>query len=200
MKKIPTLYKRNHDGDHQVYDEIVPGNRWVMMGEGRVTEKIDGTACLYQEDIWYKRHDRKLIKKTGNYKPAPEDWIACQESPDEQTGHWPGWVPVKEDNPADKWHIEAIEKLSSPPPPNGTYELIGPKVQSNPYGLDSHQLILHGADEIIGAFMTMDFTGIRAYLCLTEIEGVVWHHPDGRMCKIKRRDFGFKWPVESTGD
>ena len=26
------------------------------------------------------------------------------------------------------------------------------------------------------------------------VEGIVWHHPDGRMVKIKRKDFGFKWP------
>lgn len=25
------------------------------------------------------------------------------------------------------------------------------------------------------------------------IEGLVWHHDDGRMAKIKRRDFGLKW-------
>ena len=26
------------------------------------------------------------------------------------------------------------------------------------------------------------------------IEGIVWHHPDGRMVKIKARDFGLPWP------
>jgi hypothetical protein len=26
------------------------------------------------------------------------------------------------------------------------------------------------------------------------MEGVVWYHEDGRMVKIKRRDFGLKWP------
>ena len=25
------------------------------------------------------------------------------------------------------------------------------------------------------------------------LEGIVWHHPDGRWAKIKRRDFGLKW-------
>ena len=28
-----------------------------------------------------------------------------------------------------------------------------------------------------------------------DIEGIVWHHPDGRMAKIKRRDFGLSWPI-----
>ena len=26
-------------------------------------------------------------------------------------------------------------------------------------------------------------------------EGIVWHHPDGRRAKIKRRDFGHPWPL-----
>jgi hypothetical protein len=26
-----------------------------------------------------------------------------------------------------------------------------------------------------------------------DIEGIVWHHPDGRMVKIKKKDFGYKW-------
>ncbi|GGH67162.1 hypothetical protein HNQ91_001716 [Filimonas zeae] len=37
------------------------------------------------------------------------------------------------------------------------------------------------------------FEGIRTFLESFEGEGVVFHHPDGRMCKIKRRDFGMKW-------
>jgi hypothetical protein len=27
---------------------------------------------------------------------------------------------------------------------------------------------------------------------ITNIEGIVWHHPDGRMAKLKLRDFGVK--------
>ena len=36
------------------------------------------------------------------------------------------------------------------------------------------------------------FAEIREYLEHATIEGIVWHHPDGRMVKIKRKDFGFK--------
>lgn len=38
-----------------------------------------------------------------------------------------------------------------------------------------------------------DFEGIKGFLAENVIEGLVWHHPDGRMAKIKRRDFGLKW-------
>jgi hypothetical protein len=35
-----------------------------------------------------------------------------------------------------------------------------------------------------------DFVGLREYLSGRDIEGVVWHHPDGRMAKLKGSDFG----------
>jgi hypothetical protein len=37
-----------------------------------------------------------------------------------------------------------------------------------------------------------DFDGLREYLAGKDIEGIVWHHSDGRMAKIKLRDFGHK--------
>jgi hypothetical protein len=40
-----------------------------------------------------------------------------------------------------------------------------------------------------------DFDGLRDWLSLVNIEGLVWHHPDGRMAKIKLRDFGLKRPA-----
>lgn len=30
---------------------------------------------------------------------------------------------------------------------------------------------------------------LRGYLLMHTFEGIVWHHPDGRMAKLKRRDF-----------
>jgi hypothetical protein len=77
-------------------------------------------------------------------------------------------------------------------PHEGTYELVGPKVQGNPYHLEVHKLIRHGADLIDAP---RDFDGLRVWLSEHTIEGIVWHHPDGRMAKIKRRDFGLSWPA-----
>jgi hypothetical protein len=36
------------------------------------------------------------------------------------------------------------------------------------------------------------FEGLRTWLAENDVEGIVWHHPDGRMAKIKARDFGLK--------
>lgn len=181
MKKIISLFQRNYDGDHLVRDEVTPGAEWVVAGEGKATEKQDGTCCMVKEGLLFKRYDAK------NGKPPPHNFTPAQE-PDEKTGHWPGWIPIG-DGPEDKWHREALER-SSTYLSDGTYELIGPKVQGDPYKLPFHILIRHG-DQFIQAPRT--FNEIREFLKETEIEGIVWHHEDGRMVKIKAKDFGMPW-------
>ena len=39
------------------------------------------------------------------------------------------------------------------------------------------------------------FEGLRDYLEKHEIEGIVFWKDGEPQCKIKRSDFGFKWPV-----
>lgn len=191
MKKIPSLFQRNYDGDRLVRDEVVPEAAWVIAGEGKATRKWDGTACMIRSGKLYKRYDAK------QGKTLPAGWEPCEEAPDPHTGHWPGWVPV-EMGAEDRWYREAFTEFEGGPPDgDGTYELVGPKVQGNPEGFDRHRLIPHG--EYILADVPRDFVGIRAYLSREEIEGIVWHHPDGRMVKIKRRDFGWPWPVGNPG-
>lgn len=41
----------------------------------------------------------------------------------------------------------------------------------------------------------LSFEGIRRGLELAAIEGIVFWHEGAPLCKIKRSDFGFKWPV-----
>jgi hypothetical protein len=63
-------------------------------------------------------------------------------------------------------------------------------VQGNPEGLDAHTLIPHGGEK--WPEFPRNFNGIRLHFERMNIEGVVWHHPDGRMVKIKTGDFGLK--------
>ena len=182
MEKIISLFKRDYEGNRQVYDEVVEGAEWVIDGEGVATEKIDGTACLVRDGKIYRRYDAK------HGKTPPPDFEPAQD-PDPVTGHWPGWIPITE-RPEDKWHRDAFENC--PSLPDGSYELIGPKVQGNKYQLSQHCLRRHG-DAILHD-VPRDYKGIKSYFeDLTRIEGIVWHHPDGRMVKIKRRDFGLHW-------
>lgn len=181
MRKIPSLFQRNYETDRLVRDEIVPGCEWVIEGEGVATVKVDGTACMIRDGNLYKRYDRK------GGKPAPEGWEPCQPEPEAQGGSWPGWVPVG-DGREDRWHREAFETDSDWT--DGTYELIGPKVQGNSEGMERHWLMRHGA--LVLEDFPRTFDAIRDEIARLGIEGVVWHHEDGRRAKIKGKDFGIK--------
>lgn len=198
MQKIISLFQRNYDGDRQVRDEIVPGAEWVMVGEGVATRKFDGTCCMVRGGKLFKRYDAKQGK-------TPPDGFEPAQEPDPVTGHHPGWLPVG-DGPEDRWFREGFEfrtgqamQYGTGPLRDGTFELVGPKVQGNPERVGHHDLVRHG-DWIVGDSLAADprkwdqcprdFNGIRDYLASHDVEGIVWHHDDGRMVKIKAKDFG----------
>jgi hypothetical protein len=180
MNKIPTIFIRDLSKQPAlVTTEWHPDCLWVRDGEGIPTVKYDGTSCLVRDGKLYKRRE---LRGTDT-PPASFELVGF----DDVTGKSVGWVPVG-DGPDDRWHREAMEIKAWE---NGTYELIGPKVQGNKNHASRHTLIRHGCDPIADDPRT--FEAIREILSLIEIEGLVWHHPDGRMAKIKRRDFGLKW-------
>ena len=181
MKKTVSLFQRNYDGDRLVRDELVPGAEWVAAGEGVATRKFDGTCCLVRDGKLFRRYDAKAGKE------PPVGFEPAQPEPDANTWHWPGWVPVG-DGPDDARHREAWERPRQGD--EGTYELCGPKVQKNPEGFDCHVLVKHGAEVLHDCPRT--FEALREYLSDGAIEGVVWWHPDGRLVKIKGKDFGIK--------
>lgn len=182
MKKIPSVFQRNYDTDRLVRNEVTPGCEWVLAGEGTPTEKLDGTCCLLREGVLYKRYELR------RGKIAPVGFEAAQE-PDPATGDTPGWLPVGA-GPEDQWFREALANVL--PGTSGTFELLGPKVQGNPYHLSRHDLFRHGSAHLD---VPCDYHSIQEWLSVRQIEGIVWHHPDGRMAKIKRRDFGYAWPI-----
>lgn len=179
MEKIISLFQRNYDGDHLVRNEIVPGAGWVLDGEGVPTVKLDGVCCLVRDGRLFKRYE---VRKN---RTPPEDFEPAS-GVDPVTGKQQGWRPVG-DGPEDRWHREAVAEGI---PPDGTYELLGPKVQGNPEGYGRHVLVRHGSIRVQG--VPRDFEGLREYLAGAGIEGIVWHHPDGRMVKLKARDFGIR--------
>lgn len=185
MKKIPTMFERDWNGDRsRVLDQVHAGCEWVLAGEGIATRKLDGTCCLVREGKLYKRREMKL---TDN---APVGFEIVGR--DDETGKIVGWMPVG-DGPEDRYHREAFSELTRPDRPaypDGTYELIGPKVQGNPEGMKEHVLCPHQFCQQIIA--PREFAQLRAFLSEQDIEGLVFHHPDGRMAKIKLKDFGFR--------
>lgn len=176
MRKIPTIFHRD-ESRRLVIDRQNEKAYWVFRGEGISTQKHDGTCCLVRDGVLFKRHELKPGKTPPFGFEAADD--------DDITGKIMGWVPVG-DGPDDARHREAFayaRNLS-----NGTYELCGPKVQGNPEHLSSHALIRHGCVPM--SEVPTSFNELRDFLAPMDIEGIVWHHPDGRMAKIKKRDFG----------
>ena len=179
MKKIPTIFKRNPDNLREILNQSHPDCQWVFDGEGIATRKYDGTCVKIENGKYYKRRE---IKKDGK---LPDNFI--EEDFDPITGKRVGWIEVNQNNPDDKYHMEAF----IPSLPNGTYELLGPKIQGNPEHFDKHILLAHSKaqqfDDIVRTF-----EGIKTWLKDKDIEGIVFHHSDGRMGKIKKRDFNLK--------
>jgi hypothetical protein len=125
--------------------------------------------------------------------PQP-DWIHCGCTT--ERGKHIYWIPV---GSKDYYHQIAwgwargyLE--------DGTYELVGPEVQGNPHDLTHNELINHNSLSFIllpRRYISC-FDSIKRYLERSPYEGIVWHHPDGRMAKITKAKFGLPWPSDSN--
>lgn len=193
MRKIPTLLRRDPENLRTVLGEITPGCEWVLWAVGVPTRKWDGTCVMLDAaGAWWARREVK------GGRPAPDGWVASDYDP--KTGNRPGWEPI-EQSPYAKFHGEAVAAMHASPEP-GTYELCGPKINGNPEGCEHHVLVPHDENvagenhvgmlcglpgplpgEDLRAWGAMLMEQIKPY------EGIVWHHPDGRMAKLKVRDF-----------
>ena len=190
MKKIPTLFTRVFD-IHRIVSiapEITPGCEEAFLN-GDATIKWDGSCCAVIDGVFYKRYDAKKGKR------PPEGAIPCCE-PDPVTGHHPHWVKVDWNNPDDKWFVKAYDFASSESGSvleDGTYEAIGKHFNANPYCIGYDTLVRHGTDIVN---VKRDFDSVKDYLKHTCIEGLVFWLNGEPVCKIKKTDFGFKWPVK----
>lgn len=187
MKKIKTLFKRDFTKPgNPITPKHNEGTEWVLEGEGVATRKYDGMCCMVRDHKLYKRYELK------DGRVAPPDFE--QEDYDKETGKTYGWVQVGWGS-EDKYFREAIEEYGANPDkvslPDGTYELLGPKVQGNPENFGRHLLKKHSLATEYENVPT-EFDELRNWLNDKNIEGIVWHHPDGRMVKIKKKDYRLK--------
>ncbi len=183
MRKIPTLFLRDDDDRRYVTDEVNPEARWVLEGDGIATRKYDGTCVMLDKGgRWWARREVKPGKTPPpNYRPVEHD---------KTTGKTVGWEPMEQSSFV-KFHAEALERderswTDIPDNPGfapGTYELVGPKINGNPEGAIGHRLIPHGAFRL-----DVPLTDVHRHVASLRFEGVVWHHRDGRMAKLKARD------------
>lgn len=182
MRKIPTVFVRNPEDRRFVTRQITPGCEWVFNDPEAVpTRKYDGTCVMLDEQgRWWARREVKPGKS------APPEFIHLQT--DEVAGKVVGWEPIEQSGFA-KWHEAALSDAGNPDLAPGTYELIGPKVNGNPESALQHKLMRHDDAQVLMIGAPYTFDGLAAWLRVHQYEGVVWHHPDGRMAKLKKRDF-----------
>lgn len=200
MKIIPVLFKRKIiNGIKFLCNEVSDESKWVIDGKGTATIKYDGIPCLIRNGKLYKRYVRKLNRgqpilqdqniiwfRDEDFETVSNRWEPVEE-PNYVKGLWPGWMPIRNEL-ENSFFFEAFESELI----NGTYELVGPNIAGNPYRLDKPQLLKHGSDIIE---IPRTFEGIRNWLESNNHEGIVWHNDDGRMTKIRRKDFGLPWPL-----
>lgn len=186
---MPCLFQREFHGRNSatLLEAVTPGCEWVLAGEGVASIKRDGTACMVNGDQLFKRYDAKKDRKTNEYKAPPAGAIPCDE-PDPVTGHWPHWTLIGEH---DYWHAEAWARQCNELA-EGTYELCGPKISANPERLDLHTLLRHGSE---CTPCPLTFSELREWFADLPHEGLVFAHADGRFAKLRRKDFGFDWPM-----
>lgn len=183
------MSEQEHGGESKccrVYDEVNPGCEWVLQGEGKATIKWDGTACAVIGGELFKRFAK------GPTSELPVGAICCNDDPERSKRHY--WVPITT-HASDQWHREPWNKVDAVTRsilmPDGTYELVGPKVNGNKHKFGHHHFRRH--DEYVLENVPRTFEGMKAYMQDFNYEGIVFHHEDGRMAKITRKKFGFNW-------
>lgn len=170
MQKIPTLFERDETRRGR---PVMPAFKaeclWVAAGEGIATRKLDGMNV-------------KIVSGTLHKRQKPAVGVYDEAS----------YVPAQRDDPADRWLFEAFDATASWE--DGIYEALGPKIQGNPERYERHTLVRVVPFEpwLVLADVPRDFDGLRAFLAVQDIEGIVFHHLDGRKAKIKKRDFYLK--------
>lgn len=180
MDKIPTLFHRNPADMSKVLPDVNPEAAWVLAGEGVPTRKVDGT------NIRVTLRDGKVVGVEKRRNPTREE---------KAQGAEPGYVPASEADPSDKHIFAAVKGADLTGLPDGAHscEAIGPKIQGGAESQVPTVYFFRNGPQRLSDF-TRTYEGIRDFLAANVLEGVVWHHPDGRMAKIKRRDFGLRWP------
>jgi len=183
LEKIPTLFLRNPENMKLVTREVNPEAAWVLEGYGIPTVKRDGTNIR----VTVKAGVCVKVEKRRN--PTREE---------KANGAEPGYVGASRDDPSDKHIFAAVDFTRFVDWPDGAWpcEALGPKIQG---GIEASVPCLYSftiEPEYIHEQGIRDFGAIQNYLETHPIEGIVWHDQvHNRFAKIKRRDYGMKWPV-----
>lgn len=185
MEKIPTIFDRNDR--FKVTSQPREGCEWVFAGEGRATEKLDGTNVR----LTIRSGQVVRVEKRRNPTKAQK-----------QQGIVDGWyVDADAYSTEDKWIFEAVKGTDVSRWPDGEHsaEALGPNIQGNLLGLPKNLCVPFNLEVPVYESVPRTYEGLRQLLEKLEsrfspghlAEGLVFHHPDGRRAKLKRKDFAF---------
>lgn len=185
MDKIPTIFERGDD--FRVVNRPRPGCEWVFAGEGLPTEKLDGTniRLTIRSGLCVRVEKRRNPDKAQKARGIVDAW----------------YVDADESSPGDRWIFDAVKSTSVTDWPDGEHsaEALGEHIQGNPLGLSGHLCVPFNLR--IPAFdastVGRSYATLQSFLGEADSlfspghppEGIVFHHPDGRRAKIKRKDF-----------
>lgn len=164
MRKIPTLFLRDYKLKcTPVTEEPNPECDWVFRGDGIATRKMDG--------INIKIHDERAFIRI---KPLERDYCEAAYEPFLH-GHY------------DKYVAQAIGQTKQ----GGIYEAYGQGIRGDAEKVEGQHLvrILPVDRSLVIHGIKRTYRDLMGYFATHDIEGIVFHHPDGRMAKIKTRDF-----------
>lgn len=187
MEKIPTLFERDWKGNRKVIDQLAVTD--FDFENANATEKLDGMNVR----ITVRNHTVVRVEKRRNPSKAQK----AEGIKD------PWYVDAHEGAKEDQYLFEATANTDFATVPDGEWsaEALGPKIQGNPLQLETHQLYFFSLSEwrnkVTFENVPTDFAGLKEWLPKQKsllgndcgIEGIVWHHTNGSMCKIKVKDF-----------
>lgn len=166
---IPTLFLPDPDDRRFVVPIVREGCEWVLAGEGVARRQYDGIVALFDPAAPH-------LEEGG--EPELHGWFVEETATD--------LVPAWRSRFAAPMLAAARNLPVSNPPTPGTHELIGPGIRRNAERVPRNVLIAHRDADLVDA--PRDFEGLRRWLLARQYKGVVFHHPDGRMAKLRRRD------------
>ena len=186
MRKILTIFERNWETNRKVNSNIIVDFDF----EGAIaTEKLAGMniRITTRKGEVVRTEKRRNPSKIQKQKGIVDPWYVDADPYASQ----------------DKWIMDAVKNTDFSSVPDGEWsaEAIGKNIQGNPLHLDNNQIFIFSLPEWRAKIQLKDapftFELLKTYLaahksaigkdCL--MEGIVWHHPNGEMVKIKRKDF-----------
>ena len=187
MNKIPTIFARVNNKITNAYVKQVVD---FPFANSIATEKLDGTnvRLTIRNHILVRLEKRFNPSKQSKEKGIIEPW----------------YIDAQQLDPSDAYIWEAARNTKLEMVPDGEWsgEAVGPKIQGNPLNLNDHRVMLFSLEQAVSGLPVFEnvpitFEELKVWLPQQKskygndcgIEGVVWHAPDGRMAKIKTKDF-----------